>query len=84
MQAVFSCRQHFQPVSYEELLNITNVWVNAAMRLEEKDLKLMSRLVSSQLRRIRGTEPSVPVAAIPAKALPELPVMPEGLQYAMA
>src|SRR5258706_15401397 len=54
MQAVFSCRQHFQPVSYEEMLNITNVWVGAAMRLEEKDLKMMSRLVGSQCRRIEG------------------------------
>src|SRR5260221_696469 len=39
MQAVFSCRQHVQPVSYDEMLNITNVWVGAAVRLEEKDLK---------------------------------------------
>ena len=54
MQAVFSCRQHFQPVKYEELLDITSVWVDAAMRLEEKDLKLMSRLVRSQFRRIQG------------------------------
>jgi DSF synthase len=53
MQAVFACRQHFQPVSYEELLDITNVWVNAALRLEERDLKLMSRLVSSQNKRVK-------------------------------
>jgi len=54
MQAVFSCRQHFQPVTHEEMLNITNVWVDAAMRLEEKDLRLMSRLARSQFRRIQG------------------------------
>src|SRR5207245_4656231 len=54
MQAVFSCRQHFQPVTYEEMLNITNVWVDAAMRLEEKDLRLMSRLARSQFRRVHG------------------------------
>lgn len=50
MQAVFSCRQHFHRVAYEEMLNITNVWVDAAMRLQEKDLKLMNRLVRSQLK----------------------------------
>jgi DSF synthase len=50
VQAVFNCRQHFHPISYEELLKITNVWVDAAMRLEDKDLKLMSRLVRSQLK----------------------------------
>src|SRR6266702_3328569 len=54
MQAVFSCRQHFQPVTYEEMLNITNVWVDTAMRLEEKDLRLMSRLARSQFMRIQG------------------------------
>jgi len=54
MQAMFDCRQHFHPVSYEELMNITTLWVDAAMRLEEKDLKLMSRLARSQFRRIPG------------------------------
>jgi len=54
MQAVFSCRQHFHRISYEELLDITNVWADAALRLEEKDLKMMSRLARSQFRRIEG------------------------------
>src|SRR5256712_12948185 len=63
MQAVFSCRQHFQRVSYEEMLNITNVWVDAATRLEEKDLKMMSRLVRSQFRRIPGGATEIPEVA---------------------
>jgi DSF synthase len=54
MQAVFRCRQHFNPVSYDELINITGIWVDAALRVEEKDLKLMGRLVRSQLRRAQG------------------------------
>jgi len=58
MQAVFSCRQQLQPVTYEELLNITTVWVNAALRLEERDLKLMSRLVSSQTKRANRAMPA--------------------------
>jgi len=85
MQAVFSCRQHFHPVTYDEMLNITNVWVDAAMRLEEKDLKLMTRLVTSQLRRIRcGAAASTPAAATPEKAMPKSVEMPEGVQYAFA
>ncbi len=48
MQAMFSCRQHLNPISYDELLKNTNIWVNAALRLEDKDLKLMSRLGRSQ------------------------------------
>ena len=67
MQAVFACRQHFQPVSYEELLNITSVWVNAAMRLEERDLKLMSRLVSSQSKRVKPVAPTVLARRVPVE-----------------
>jgi len=51
MQAMYSCRQHLSPISYDELLNITNIWVEAALRLQEKDLKLMTRLGRSQLKR---------------------------------
>ncbi len=54
MQAVFSCRQHLNPISYDELLNITNIWVDAALRLEDRDLKLMSRLGRSQLKRFQA------------------------------
>jgi len=61
MQALFSCRQHFHPVRYDELLNITNVWVDAAMRLEEKDLRLMNRLVRSQLKFVQNNaSPKLP------------------------
>lgn len=49
MRAVFECRQAVNPVSYEELQHIIDIWVDAAMRLEEKDLKMMGRLVRSQL-----------------------------------
>jgi len=74
MQAVFSCRQHFHPVTYEELLNIANLWVNAALRLEEKDLKLMSRLARSQSRRVPGG----------AAARPDAVEIREEMQYAAA
>jgi DSF synthase len=53
---VFSCRKHFHPVSYEEMFNIADIWVEAALRLKEKDLKLMGRLVRSQLRLVQGGE----------------------------
>lgn len=53
-QAVFRCRQHFNPISYDELMNITKIWVDAALRLDERDLKLMNRLVRAQVKRVRG------------------------------
>jgi DSF synthase len=64
MQALFNCRQHLNPISYDELLNITNIWVDAALRLEEKDLKLMGRLGRSQLKRV---QPAI-VAEMPEEA----------------
>jgi DSF synthase len=75
MQAVFSCRQHVHPISYEELLNITNVWVDTALRLEEKDLKMMSRLARSQFTRIEGGA---------AAEVPEAARMPKEVRYATA
>jgi len=63
MQAVFSCRQQLHPVTYDEMLNITNIWVNAALRLEEKDLKLISRLARSQFNRIPGRAAAIPKEA---------------------
>ena len=36
------------PVSYEELVAIANVWADAALNLTDKDLKMMTRLVKRQ------------------------------------
>jgi len=35
-------------IKYQELLDITKVWVDAALKLTDKDLKMMSRLVKRQ------------------------------------
>jgi DSF synthase len=64
MQAVFSCRQFLNPVSYDELLNIANLWVDTALRLEEKELKLMSRLGRSQLKRAQGATAAEPIEEV--------------------
>lgn len=52
MRAMYACRRHFNPVTYDELMNITEVWVDAALRLEDRDLKMMGRLVRSQQRQL--------------------------------
>jgi DSF synthase len=36
------------PVTYSELIKITEIWVDAALRLTTKDLKMMDRLISKQ------------------------------------
>ena len=68
-QAVLRARQIVQPITREELDAITDVWVDAALRLEDKDLKMMSRIVRSQLRRIEhGDVTDVTSEALAASA----------------
>ena len=43
--------QELHPVSYASLINIVNIWVDAAMRLTSKDLKIMERLAKAQVQR---------------------------------
>jgi len=35
-------------INYQELVDITNIWVDSALKLTEKDLKMMARLVKRQ------------------------------------
>jgi DSF synthase len=46
--AVRAAREISQPVSHDELMRITEIWVEAALRLGQKDLRMMERLVSRQ------------------------------------
>ncbi|BAF71518.1 crotonase/enoyl-CoA hydratase family protein [Sulfurovum sp. NBC37-1] len=48
MQALQAARQRYAPLDYEELIDITKIWVDAALRLEPKDLKMMKKLVDAQ------------------------------------
>lgn len=50
LYAVQKARQLYNPVTYEELMDITKVWVDAALQLKEKDLKTMARFVIAQNR----------------------------------
>ena len=52
MQAAFRARKLVNPVTREELDAITDEWVDAAFRLEDRDLRMMSRIVRAQMRRM--------------------------------
>jgi len=67
MQAVYAARQLVHPVTREELDAITETWVDAALRIEDRDLKMMSRIVRSQMRRMEQGD----VADITAEAAAE-------------
>ena len=67
MQAVYRARQLVHPITREELDAITETWVDAAMRLEDRDLKMMSRIVRAQMRRMESGD----VVDVTAEALAE-------------
>jgi DSF synthase len=49
-QAIFRARQIVQPITRQELDAVADLWVEAAFRLQERDLRMMARLVRSQER----------------------------------
>ena len=53
--ALNQVRQIAQPVGYDELMGITEVWVDTALALGDKALRTMERIVRAQERR-SGTE----------------------------
>jgi DSF synthase len=54
--ALRAAREISQPVSYDELIRISEIWVDAAMRLEPKDLRMMERLVNRQNSKAKTIE----------------------------
>jgi DSF synthase len=52
VQAAFRARKLVNPVTREELDAITDEWVDAAFRLQDRDLRMMSRIVRAQMRRM--------------------------------
>ncbi len=49
--ALHDVREGAHPVSHEELMRITRIWVDTALQLGERQLRTMERLVRAQLRR---------------------------------
>lgn len=48
-------RRDFESVSREELEHITEIWVDTALQLSERDIRMMDRLVRAQERAGLGT-----------------------------
>ena len=47
-------RNMVHPISYEAMMEVCAYWVDVALAISEKDLKLMKRLVSAQDRRVEA------------------------------
>ena len=51
-QAINRAKQRVHPLMLEELYEITEIWVDAALRLDERNLKVMERLVRAQNTKV--------------------------------
>lgn len=47
-RALRQARDLRDPITYKELMDVLQIWVDAAMRLEQRDLRMMQRLVARQ------------------------------------
>jgi len=65
VMAMQRVRKAVNPVSYRELEEIAMIWVDAALRLSERDLKILDRLVRSQNKMCaRQPPPAAPAAPV--------------------
>ena len=51
-------RNAVSPVTAEELLRVVEIWADTALRLQERDLKVMDRLIRAQTRSLRQEDTS--------------------------
>lgn len=60
-QAVYKARRRVNPVTLDELIDVVDIWAEAALNLTEADLRKMDRLCAAQNRRLAGLKPAAPV-----------------------
>lgn len=51
-QTIQKAKQRVSPLTRQELLDITDIWVDAALRLTDRNLHMMERLVNAQNRKM--------------------------------
>jgi DSF synthase len=66
-RAVFKIRNKINPVTFQEMMDIGEIWVDAALSLSPKELKVMERLIRSQDKMastlVREQEKNVNISA---------------------
>ncbi|MGO4573505.1 crotonase/enoyl-CoA hydratase family protein [Microvirga sp. 2TAF3] len=61
--AIYRARRRVNPVTYEELRDIVDIWVDAALKLTDLDLRKMARLTTAQDRRLAAALAPYAIAA---------------------
>ena len=51
-QGVMQVRQQVNPITRDELDAVADTWVDCALRLEDRDMRMMSRVVRAQMERM--------------------------------
>ena len=51
---MFRARQLVNPITRQELDAVAQTWVDTALRLQDRDLKMMGWLVRAQMRRMES------------------------------
>jgi DSF synthase len=69
MQAMLRARQAVHPVTREELDRVVDLWVDAALRLGEREMRMMSRLARAQERRMEHVQGEAALAPVEAEPL---------------
>lgn len=59
--AVYRARRRVNPVTLAELIDVVDIWAEAAVNLTEADLRKMDRLCAAQNRRLAGLRAEAPV-----------------------
>ncbi|MBR0653755.1 crotonase/enoyl-CoA hydratase family protein [Plastoroseomonas arctica] len=55
--AIYRARRRANPVTYAELSDIVDIWIDAALGVSEHDLRKMQRLAMAQDRRVQALPP---------------------------
>ena len=63
-RAIEMVRREVEPVTREELMRVVSIWADAALRLSERDLRLMERLVRAQNKTAEDSEIAATVTPI--------------------
>lgn len=51
MRGIYRCREFSSPITFEELARIAENWTDAALNLDDRDLRMMQRLIHAQMQQ---------------------------------
>lgn len=63
-RTLFQAKQICEPITMDQLLNTVDLWVQAALSLETRDLRMMSRLMRGQNRMLAAPAEETAVEAL--------------------